>query len=68
MDGSNALVDQLCAVAGMIMEDVSVVAVSVVKANERAAKIAAVQAAGADIAVLGQAASVILRYSAVGRP
>ena len=64
MDDANALVDRLCELAGTIMEDISVTAVSVGKTEDRATKIEAVRAAGADIAALGQAASTIMRYSA----
>lgn len=60
MDDTRDLIDRLCALAGMIMEDVSAVAILTGGATDAAAKIEQIRAAAADIAILAEAASVLL--------
>ena len=51
------LIDQLCAAAGMIMEDESVVALS--RAEDVAVRIATMAKAASDISALAAAAAVL---------
>ena len=56
------LADRLCTVAGMIMEDHSLLAVSTAKSpDDRAAKLEALSTAGSDIFQLVAAAQVLVR-------
>lgn len=61
MDDADDLIDHLCTLAGMIMEDVSAIALTIDQATERRKKIGIVRAASQDIAALAEAASVISR-------
>jgi len=56
------LADRLCTVAGMIMEDHHLLAISRVKnSDDRAAKLEALATAGSDISKLANAAHVLVR-------
>jgi len=56
------LADRLCTVAGMIMEDHNLLAVSRVKnADDRAAKFEALTTVGSDVSKLIAAAQVLVR-------
>lgn len=65
MDDSRDLIDCLCTWAGMIMEDVSTVAILTGAEGDAASKVEQIRAAAADIRVLAEAASVILRRGEV---
>ena len=65
MDDSRDLIDRLCTRAGIIMEDVSPVAILTRGECDDASRIEQIRAAAADIAVLADAASVILRRGEV---
>lgn len=66
MDDTRDLIDHLCTRAGMIMEDVSAIAILAGGESDAASRIDRIKAAAADIAVLAEAASVILRGGEVG--
>lgn len=66
MDESRDLIDRLCTRAGMIMEDVSVVAIVTGRESDAASRIEQIRVAAADIGALAEAASVILRRGEVG--
>jgi len=56
------LADRLCTVAGMIMEDHHLLAISRVKnSDDRAAKLEALATVGSDISKLANAAHVLVR-------
>ncbi len=61
MDDARDLIDRLCTIAGMIMEDVSAMAVVIDEAILRGEKIRIIRTASQDIDVLAEAASVISR-------
>ena len=65
MDDIRDLIDRLCTWAGMIMEDVSPVAISTGGESDAALRIEQIRAAAADIGALAEAASVILRRGEV---
>lgn len=65
MDDTRDLIDRLCAWAGMIMEDVSGVAILTDGESDAAPRIEQIRAAAADIAILAEAASVLLRRGEV---
>ena len=65
MDERNDLVDRLCAIAGMIFEDVSGEAVSTSEGmEERTRKIELIKRAAADAYKLADAAQVVLQRRA----
>ena len=65
MDERDDLVDQLCAIAGTIFEDVSAEAVSTSKGTEeRARKIELIRCAAADARKLADAALIVLQRPA----
>ena len=65
MDERDDLVDRLCALAGMIFEDISAEAVSTSQGTEaRARKIELIQRAAADATSLAEAALVVLHQPA----
>lgn len=66
MDDSRDLIDRLCAWAGMIMEDVSAIAILTRSQGDAALRIEQIRVAAADIGTLAEAASVILRRGEVG--
>ena len=63
--GPHEIIDRLCLLAGMIMEDVSLHAISKAAGNdgERRKRLASLKQAGADIGALLAAAEVVERYS-----
>jgi hypothetical protein len=63
MDDTDKLIDLLCTLAGMIMEDVSPLAVTVGAKVDRNEKIKVIQAAAQDIAALAAAATVVARHA-----
>lgn len=61
MDGEPELIDQICTIAGMIMEDASVAATVRDATPSVEARIASIAAAGRDIVVLAAAAEVLVQ-------
>lgn len=64
-DDIRGLIDGLCTWAGMIMEDVSSVAILPQSASDTVSRVEKIRAAAADIAALGEAAAVLLRRGEV---
>lgn len=67
MDEDEELIERLLTAAGSIMEDTSEAALIRGGAHAIAARIAAVDAAGADIATLARAAAIVRRRRAGSR-
>lgn len=63
MDDSTELVDRLCTLAGMILEDASAEAILTGKRDKLQLKVERMRRAGADVAILADAAAVILGRS-----
>lgn len=68
MDDMKELVDQLCTLAGMILEDASADALSIEGVGGRLReKLQRIRKAGADAAILADAATVALDFSHMKR-
>lgn len=64
MDDAKDLIDRLCTLAGMIMEDASAEAVAIeTDRNKLTSKIRTIRNSAADVATLADAAMVVLRRS-----
>lgn len=62
MDEDKDLIDRLCTLAGMIMENVSAEAVGIEAGRDRlSAKIERIRNSATDVAALADAAAVVLR-------
>ena len=65
MDETKDLIDRLCTLAGMIMEDASAEALAIESGRDKlATKIGRIRNSAADVAALSNAAMVVLRRSA----
>ena len=67
MDDTQELIDRLCTWVGMIMEDVSAIAILRSGESDATSRIEQIRAAASDIGILAEAASVILRRGEIRR-
>lgn len=67
MDDAKELVDRLCTLAGMILEDASAQAISIGERDQLRSKLRTIRSAAADAVILADAAVVVLERSRAGR-
>ncbi len=67
MDDLDDLIERLCALAGMLMEDASALAIAGDPVIARADRLAIVRSAAVDAAAIVDTASILARRAATGR-